>query len=94
MLRARSIAAREAGVRERAEDVQTRAREQGIVLGGWSIGAEMFRALETAQPGSGLTKIEQSVLGGAGLWLRAEPGEEPEQADALAALLAMGITGA
>ena len=93
MLRARTIASREAGRTERSEDLQVRARENGIELGGWEIGAAMFRALETATPGGSLVEIQQSVVGGAGLWLRAEPDEDPEQADALAALLTMGITG-
>jgi hypothetical protein len=93
MLRARTIASREAGRTERSEDLQLQAREHGIELGGWQIGAAMFRALETATRGGALTEIDQSALGGAGLWLRAEPGEDPEQADTLAALLTMGITG-
>jgi hypothetical protein len=92
MLRARTIAAREAGKTERSEDLTERAREDGIELGGWPIGATMFRALETAGPSDGLIEIEQAALGGAGLWLRAEPDEDPEQADALAALVAIGIT--
>ena len=55
------------------------------------MGAAMFRALEATSLDLKLTEIEQSVLGGAGLWLRAEPDEDPEQADALAALVTMGI---
>ncbi len=94
MLRAHAIAAREAGKAERTEEVQARARKSGIELGGWSIGAPMFGELETAQADPSLLLIEQAVLGGTGLWLRAEPDEDPEQADALAALVAMGITGA
>ena len=31
------------------------------------------------------------MLGGGGLWLRAEPGEDRAQADALAAIIAIGI---
>jgi len=93
MLRAHSIASREAGRAERTEDVQARARETGVALGGWHLGAQMFRELEVSATGSALITIEQGAVGGAGLWLRAEPDEDPEQADALAALLAMGITG-
>lgn len=93
LLRARTIAAREAGASERTEDLQEAARREGIELAGWSLGAEMFRDLETAEPDTVLVEIEQSVLGGAGLWLRAEPDDDPQQADALAALLAIGMTG-
>jgi hypothetical protein len=92
LLRARMVASREAGRAERSEDLQALAREQGIELGGWPIGAEMFRQLEKSAPLSDLTEIDQGNLGGGGLWLRAEPDESPEQADALAALLAIGIT--
>jgi hypothetical protein len=94
MLRARTIAAREAGRSERTEHLQTLARTEGIALAGWTIGAEMFRDLETAEPAPALAEIEQATVGGSGLWLRAEPDEDPEQADALGAVLAMGVTGA
>lgn len=94
MMRARTIAAREAGRPERTEDLQALARREGIDLAGWRIGAEMFDALETAETSGDLAVIEQSSLGGPGLWLRAEPDEAPEQADALAAMIAIGLTGA
>jgi len=93
MLRARTIAAQEAGRAERIDELQELARREGIELGGWRIGAEMFRALENAEPAQGAIEIGQSAIGGPGLWLRAEPGELPEQADALAALVAMGMHG-
>lgn len=92
MLRARMIASREAGRTERSEDLQALAREHGIELGGWQLGAKMFRELEEAALSHGLTEIDQGALGGSGLWLRAEPDEAPEQADALAALVTIGIT--
>ena len=91
MLRARTIAAREAGLTERSEAFQAEAREQGIELGGWRLGAELFTALEQAAPAGSLTTIPQEAVGGSGLWLRAEPDEAPEQADALAALIAIGM---
>lgn len=94
MLRARAIAAREAGLAERVEDLRELGRERGIELAGWHIGAAMFRAMERPHPEGILVEIDQSALGGASLWLRAEPDEDPEQADALAALLAIGINAA
>ena len=53
----------------------------------------MAEALQAAVPIArpGLSVIEQELLGGAGLWLRAEPDEDPAQADALAAVIAMGL---
>lgn len=92
MLRARIIASREAGTAERTEALQAAARAEGIELAGWRIGPTLFSELETAQPDEALTLIEQDALGGPGLWLRAEPEEAPEQADALAALLAIGLS--
>lgn len=92
MLRARSIAAKEAGRSERTEDLQDLARREGIELAGWHLGAEMFSALETADAGADLIEIEQSALGGAALWLRAEPDEDAAQADALASQLIAGMS--
>jgi hypothetical protein len=92
MLRARALASREAGVKERAEEVQASARQQGIDLAGWRLGPGLFGALERPIVQTSLAPIEQAALGGAGLWLRAEPDEDPEQADALAALLVVGMT--
>lgn len=92
LLRARTIAAREAGGSETIEDLSAIARKQGIELAGWSIGAAMFAALEKAVANADgqQTVIHQSDIGGS-LWLRAEPGDDPEQADMLAALVAMGM---
>ena len=92
MLRARTIAAREAGITETSDALLASGRSQGLVLGGWAIGAAMLRELESAEPvlGPGQAAIAQSALGGPGLWLRAEPGEDAAQADRLAALIAAG----
>ena len=75
MLRARIISAREAGREETQDSLLTQGREQGLTLAGTE-----------AQ-----STISQDMLGGPGLWLRAEPGENREQADALAAIIAMGL---
>ncbi len=93
LLRARTIAAREAGKTETIEELSVLARKQGIELAGWNIGATMFSALEkaVANADSQQALIDQGDIGGAGLWLRAEPGDDPEQADMLAALVAMGM---
>ncbi|HKX77182.1 MAG TPA: hypothetical protein VJM34_01540 [Novosphingobium sp.] len=94
MMRARVIASREAGTQETTADLAAVAEAEGIDLIGYRLGAEFvrtFNALEV-QPGN---VIEQPALGagflGPGLWLRAEPGESAEQADALAALLVAGM---
>ncbi len=93
MIRARTIAAREAGISETSEGLMTQGRETGLTLGGWAIGAEMFRDLEVADPAlaQGQTEIAQPQIGGPGLWLRAEPGEDGDQADRLAVFVADSI---
>ena len=90
MIRARTISAREAGLAETSDSLMAAGREAGLVLGGWRIGAAMFRDLESAEPGlaPGQSDIAQSAIGGPGLWLRAEPDEDAGQADRLAALIA------
>ena len=96
MIRARTISAREAGRSETSEELQQIGRTEGLTLAGWQIGAEMFGALETAEPpaSDALTVISQQEVGGAGLWLRAEPGEDSAQSEKLAAILASSIGAA
>jgi len=93
MIRARTIAAREAGVAETSEALMATGRAEGLVMGGWHIGPAMFRALETAEPavGPGQSEIAQTAIGGPGLWMRAEPDEDAEQAGRLAALIAQSF---
>ncbi len=93
MIRARIIAAREAGLAETSEGLMAAGRSLGLVLGGWHIGPAMFRALELAEPvlAPGQDIIAQGTLGGPGLWLRAEPDEDSAQADRLAAIIAESL---
>lgn len=93
MIRARTIAAREAGIAETSEALIALGRTEGLMLGGWPIGPAMLRALESAEPvlGPRQSEIAQSMVGGAGLWLRAEPDEDAGQADRLAALIAESV---
>ena len=92
LIRARTIVAREAGLSESAEDLMAIGREAGLVLGGWMIGADMLRGLESAEiPASDNARaITTADLGGPGLWLRAEPGEDIAQSQRLAAIIADG----
>ena len=93
MLRARVIAAREAGRSETLESLQEVGRTQGLDLAGYRIGPELFGELEQArvEESDTLADIAQDAVGGSGLWLRAEPDEAPQQADALAAILTAGL---
>jgi hypothetical protein len=96
MIRARTIAAREAGLAETSEGLMAEGRAAGLTLGGWRIGPAMFAALETAEPtlAPGQSDLAQSAVGGPGLWLRAEPGEDAGQADRLAARIVQSLAGA
>lgn len=95
LLRARIIAAREAGRDETADGLLAMARTEGIELAGWPLGAQLVRELEAEEsPSTGAPiVIEHSDVGGQPLWLRAENDDDPEQADALAAIVAIGIHG-
>jgi hypothetical protein len=94
MLRACVIASKEAGIAETRDGLLERGREAGLELAGYRLGGGMIRELEQAEPsgGAALANIAQSDLGGAGLWLRAEPDHDPAQAEALAAMIA-GASG-
>lgn len=91
MLRARVIASREAGIDETSEKLLEQAREHGLELAGYRLGATLIGELMSAGSSADLTDIAQSDIGGSGLWLRAEPGFNAKQADALAAIVAMGL---
>ncbi len=93
LLRARILSAREAGRDESQEGLLAEGLERGLELAGYRFGAEFLRQFQSATPpvSAVVSEIGQDMLGGAGLWLRAEPGEDRHQADALAAILAIGI---
>lgn len=93
MIRARILAAREAGREEQRDALMAMALTDGIELAGYSMGSELVAGLQGLQPGNGseILDIEQEMIGGSGLWLRAEPDENSDQADALAAVVAIGM---
>ena len=90
MLRARIIASREAGREETTSGMTAQGIKQGIEIGGWQLGARLFAEMHEAEPlpNSNQTAIQESTTRGSGLWLRAEPSEDPELAEALAAQIA------
>ena len=93
MLRGRIVAAREAGRNETQEALLAEGLKDGIELAGYRLGAELVREFQSLVPtvAGGVSDIDQAMVGGGGLWLRAEPGEDRAQADALAAIVAIGI---
>ncbi len=94
LLRARIIAARELGREETQDSLLLTGREQGLDLSGYALGPAMLADLQARLPvaRAGITQIDQDLLGGSGLWLRAEPDEDAAQADALAAIISMRLT--
>ena len=93
MLRARIIAAREAGMEENAAELMEQGKEIGLDLAGWSLSGEMLRQLDQLLPPKrgDLIPVDQETIGGSPLWLRAEPDESADQADALAAVVAVAL---
>lgn len=89
LLRARVLAAREEGREETREALLEVGRAKGLELAGYRLGPAMIRQLEIAKPsgGAALANLGQADIGGAGLWLRAEPGHDTGQASALAELI-------
>lgn len=88
MMRARILSSREAGQEENREALAENASTRGITLAGYKLGADFYRHFEPMIADETATIISQDEIGGSGLWLRAEPDENPAQADALAAILA------
>lgn len=91
LIRARVLARREAGTNEDRETLLTEGRVHGLELAGYRIGGAMIRQLEVAEPSGHLKPIDNEVIGGSPLWLRAEPDADAAQADALAAYLLMAL---
>jgi hypothetical protein len=82
LLRTRVLSSREAGRVEDRDELLARGRQHGLELAGYRLGARMIAGLaEAALPEAAtLRDIVQIELGGAALWLRAEPGHDRAQA--------------
>lgn len=93
MLRARVLSSKEAGQQESQESLLVAGRTEGLELAGYQLGGSMIAEFEAAEPAlcEGQTEIAQSDLGGPGLWLRAEPDHNQDQAEKLAAIIAEGL---
>ncbi|MCW1428143.1 hypothetical protein [Novosphingobium sp. JCM 18896] len=90
MIRARILSSREAGVTETYDGLIDQGMESGLNLAGFALSPDFIDEFQHLT-GQVSKVIEQDTIGGGGLWLRADPGEDREQADALAAILAIGI---
>ncbi|WP_156842404.1 alpha/beta hydrolase family protein [Novosphingobium aquimarinum] len=88
MIRSRVVSAREAGREETSESLREAGQREGLELAGHRLGAAFLCAFDTLETSPDAEIIAQDRVGGSGLWLRAEPGENAAQADALAAIIA------
>ena len=91
LVRARMVAAKEAGRPEKFDGLMAQGRKSGLDLAGYRLSAAMVRDLEGSDlpaPGAGVATFALADLGGSALWLRSEPGEDADMADALAATIA------
>lgn len=93
LIRAQVLSSRENDREENGEDLLKNAQKNGIELAGYRLGATMVQQLQAACPPQGLAELDQELVGGSPLWLRAEPDADGAQADALAAYLTMAIRG-
>ena len=91
LLRARTLASREAGIAEGGEGLLARGRMRGLELSGYPLGPAMIAQLHAEDAATTLPVIPQSALGGSGLWLRAEPGDDAGQSASLAAVIAKAL---
>lgn len=90
MIRARILTTREAGGNETQGGLMAEALQSGLELAGYRLSAGFIAEFQALTANSS-NLIEQDTIGGGGLWLRAEPDEDRHQADALAAILAIGM---
>ena len=94
LLRARILSAKEAGREENSADLLEQGRHHGLELAGYRLSAALVAGLDAAVPeDEGQIVIRQATLGGTALWLRSEPGEDPEQSAALAQFIALDEGG-
>lgn len=92
MLRARILSSREAGREESQASLLAQGRAHGLDLAGYRLSAEFLSEfMAMVADDAGMSTITQDLLGGPGLWLRAEAGEDAGQADALAAIIAITL---
>jgi len=91
LIRARILASRETGISESQDSLLEQGLAKGLELAGFRLGPVLLGEFQGLTPVPGARIVDQDTIGGGGLWLRADPGEDRDQADALAAVLAIGI---
>lgn len=94
MIRTRIASDKESGISASSSDLMDEARAQGIELAGNMLSPAMIAGLEQSVPEERLpvhlarlegdSQSADSHIPGSPLWLRAEPGEDPAMAEAMA----------
>jgi hypothetical protein len=92
LIRSRILASREAGLSETIEGLLAHGTQAGLELSGFALGSSFVNEFQSVAP-SFSNEISHEKVGGGALWLRAEPDEDPAQADALAAILVGELGG-
>ncbi len=88
LIRVQLLSDKEAGLPTTRDDLVARVGTEGAALAGYHLGPAMVQKLGSATAPEGPTiEVKQADIGGPGLWLRAEPAFDPDQADKLAALV-------
>lgn len=87
MMRAHLLQKREAGLHLTMDGELATGREEGLCLVGYDCSAQLIKDLEQAVSGNADLQIEQTGIGGPGLWLRAEPAEDRQQSEKLAKIV-------
>lgn len=96
MVRARTIALREAGAAETSDEIAAKGRSEGVTLAGWSISPTLYADLEKEIQieSDQHTDLPHENIGGSPFWLWAEPGYDADQAKALSAAITQWIAPA
>ncbi len=94
LLWARILTAREAGREETQSHLLAQGEKDGLELAGYALSPESLRQLQALVPEEkpAISLIDQDMFDASPLWLRAEPSEDRATADALAAIIAVGMS--
>lgn len=88
MLRAEVIVRREYGEDVTRDGLLEQGCDAGLTIAGYRLGPQLVSDLSGADSfGGDRTAIKPADLGGPGLWLRAEPGHDAAQSEALARIV-------
>lgn len=88
LVRMHMISEREAGRGTSSEELDQTARAKGVWVGGYDLRPQLYQDIIEATAVDADQTLAASDLGGPGLWLRAEPGEAPDQSQRFANLIA------